>query len=172
MVRVTRRFRQLHQNEQGASLVEFAVILPAMISMAVAGMEGGNFLYSKHQIANGVRDAARYAAGRLYDAGDSAVTDATILAAQNIAATGTDTGGSNRIVWWGPADVSVEFGSVTNEATCGGGGSSLCYRFDGDVPLVRVSTSVTYQPLGFLALLGSNSITISFTHQERVIGVR
>jgi Flp pilus assembly protein TadG len=172
MFRLTRTCRDLHRTEHGASLVEFAVILPAMVSLAFAGIEGGNFLYHKHMIVNGVRDAARYASGRLYDADSAEVTDATILAAQNIATTGTDTGGTNRVSWWVPADVSVVFGSVTNEVTCGAGGNALCYRFDGDVPIVTVSTTVAYQSLGFLAFLESDSLTISFTHQERVIGVR
>ncbi len=164
------RLNRFKTDDKGTSLIELAVVLPVLLTIGLGIMEFGNMIYRQHLIVNGVRDAARYASGRPYDAANTAQTTNISTAAANIAATGTISGGTNRISWWAPGAVSVTYTTVANGPTsCG---SSRCYRPIRDVAIVTVSTSVAYQPLGFLGYLEQNAITLTASHQERVIGVR
>jgi Flp pilus assembly protein TadG len=164
------KLNQLQKDNSGLSVIELAVVLPVLLTIGLGVMEFGNLIYRQHLIINGVRDAARYASGLPYDADDTAQTDNITLAAQNIATTGTIAGGTARISWWGSGTVSVTYDTIDNGPTsCG---SSRCYRPISDIPVVTVSTSVDYVPLGFLGFLGLDEITLTASHQERVIGVR
>jgi Flp pilus assembly protein TadG len=159
-----------HTDDSGTSVLELAIILPVLFTIGFGVIEFGNLIYRQHLIINGVRDAARYASGRAYDAADAAQTTAVTTAAQNIATTGEISGGSNRISWWSSGTVAVSYAVIDNsETSCG---SSRCYRPIVDVPVVTVTTSVPYQPLGFLGFLGLQSITLTASHQERVLVVR
>jgi Flp pilus assembly protein TadG len=166
------KLNRLQKDDSGLSVIELAVVLPVLLTIGLGVMEFGNLIYRQHLIINGVRDAARYASGRFYDVDDADLTAAVTSAAQNIATTGAVANGTSRISWWASGDVAVAYSTVTNAKTCGSGGASSCYRYDGDVPVVTVSTSVAYQPLGFLGFLGLDDITLTASHQERVIGVR
>jgi Flp pilus assembly protein TadG len=164
------KLNRLRKDNSGLSVIELAVVLPVVMTIGLGVMEFGNLIYRQHLIINGVRDAARYASGRPYDAANATQTATITSAAQNIATTGAVSSGTNRISWWGSGTVSVTYTTIANGATsCG---STRCYRPIGDVPVVTVSTSVAYQPLGFLGFLGLNAITLTASHQERVIGVR
>lgn len=164
------KLKRLQSDDHGMSIIELAVVLPMLLTIGLGVMEFGNLFYRQHLIVNGVRDAARYASGRPYDAANATQTAAVTAAAKNIATTGKDSGGTARISWWASGSVTVAYTTVANGATsCG---STRCYRPIGDVPVVTVSTSVAYQPLGFLGFLGLGSKTLRFSHQERVIGVR
>ena len=164
------KFNRLQGDDSGVSIIELAVILPVLLTIGLGIMEFGNLIYRQHLIINGVRDAARYASGRPYDAANTSQTASISAAAQNIATQGAISGGTSRISWWAPGTVTVAYATVPNgSASCG---SSRCYRPIGDVAVVTVSTSVAYQPLGFLGFLGLGAITLNSSHQERVIGVR
>ena len=138
--------KNIWRDESGAALIEF-----------------GNAIYSKHLITNGVRDGARYAAGRPADC----ACDADI---KNIAMKGVRSGGTNRVSWWdNPAtEISVDRSTVANDD---GSGNKL-YRGGATIPIVTVTATAPYQQLGFLAFFGLNAPTLSVSHQERVYGVR
>ncbi len=164
------KLNRLQNDDNGLSIIELAVVLPMLLTIGLGVIEFGNLIYRQHLIINGVRDAARYASGRPYDAANATQTANVTSAAQNIATTGTISNGTSRISWWGAGTVSVSYATIANGATsCG---TSRCYRPIGDIPVVTVSTSVAYQPLGFLGFLGLNAITLRASHEERVIGVR
>lgn len=164
------KLNRLQKDNSGLSIIELAVILPVMLTIGLGIMEFGNLIYRQHLIINGVRDAARYASGRPYDAANSAQITSISTASKNIATTGVISGGTNRISWWAPGAVTVTYSTVANGPTsCG---TTRCYRPIGDIATVTVTSSVAYQPLGFLGYLGLNAITLTSSHQERVIGVR
>ncbi len=164
------RFKRFKTDDTGTSILELAIVLPVLLSIGLGVMEFGNLIYRQHLIVNGVRDAARYASGRPYKPSDTTLMGSITSAAANIAATGTITGGSNRISWWAPGDVAVVYTTVPNgPASCG---AARCYRPVGDIAIVTVTTSVDYVPLGFLDFLQLDDITLTASHQERVIGVR
>ncbi len=164
------KFKLLQNDLNGHAILELAVVLPVVLTIGLGAIEFGNMIYRKHLIINGVRDAARYASGLAYDAANTTQTTNVSTATKNIATTGAISGGTNRISWWTPSSVTVAYTSIANGNTsCG---STRCYRPIGDIATVTVSTSVAYQPLGFLGFLGLNAVTLNASHQERVIGVR
>jgi hypothetical protein len=152
---------RLGDDERGNAILELAVLLPVLFTIGFGVIEFGNLIYQYHLIAVGVRDASRYLSGT----GQSA---AITSAAQNIAATGVVSGGTNRVSWWNPGDVTVSYSQIANDD---GAGNKL-YRGMAQIQIVRVGTSVTYQPLGFLDYLGLGPITLTARHDERVVGIR
>ena len=140
-------------------MIEMAVVFPVLFAIGLGVIEFGNLFYNYHLIANGVRDAARYASGRPHDCD----CDADI---KNIAMTGTLSGGSNRVSWWDDPDsqVDVVYASEENVADEYRGGDFI-YK-------VTVTATVPYDSLGFLGYFALNEPTLTFSHEERVIGVR
>ncbi|MGH6854924.1 MAG: TadE/TadG family type IV pilus assembly protein [Aestuariivirga sp.] len=155
--------RHLTSDQRGAALLEVTVVIPVVLAIGLGVMEFGNAIYSKHLIANGVRDGARYAAGRPADC----ACDADI---KNIAMKGVLSGGAYRVSWWdNPAtEVSVARTTVANDD---GAGNKL-YRGGATIPVVTVTATVPYQQLGFLSFFGLNAPLLSVSHEERVFGVR
>jgi Flp pilus assembly protein TadG len=162
------RALNLHHDDTGTSILELAVVLPVLMTIGLGAIEFGNVIYRQHMIANGVRDAARYAAGLYYDPANPTANDSRI---RNMATNGIDTGGTARVSGWTASAVTVVFATVSNGLTsCG---TSQCYRGPTSLPVVTVSTSYNYQTLGFLGFLGiTGSVSLGASHQERVIGVR
>lgn len=54
------RIAGLFRREDGAVLVEFALILPVMLLFFAVTIEAGRMLWTYQQIVSGVRDASRY----------------------------------------------------------------------------------------------------------------
>jgi Flp pilus assembly protein TadG len=165
-----RRAGKILGNENGSTILELAIVLPVFLTIALGVFEFGRLIYSYQLIQNGVRDGARYVAGLTYDAGNATLLGNNLTAAQNMAARGVATGGSNRVSWWAPSAVSVTYTNNANGPTsCG---TTRCYRGGDTIVTVTVSTSVAYQPLGFLGFLNLGTITLRSSHQERLFGVR
>jgi Flp pilus assembly protein TadG len=159
-----RNFRKLNDDQDGLSVIELAAVLPVLMTIGLGAMEFGNLIYVQHLIANGVRDGARYAAGLPYDASNTTQTTANTAKIKNITTNGIDAGGTARVTGWTVSNITVTYSTFDNSASS--------YRGPAALPLVTVSTSFSYQPLGFLGFLGLGSKTLTFSHQERVIGNR
>jgi Flp pilus assembly protein TadG len=150
-------------DERGVAIIEMAVVLPVLLAIGLGVIEFGNAIYSKHLITNGVRDGARYAAGRPADC----ACDADI---KNIAMKGVLSGGTYRVAWWNDPATQISV-SYTTTANDDGAGNKL-YRGGATIPKVTVTATAPYQQLGFLAFFGLTAPTLSVSHQERVFGVR
>jgi Flp pilus assembly protein TadG len=153
---------RLASDRRGTSVFELAILLPVLFTIGLGMFEFGNLIYRYHLITVGVRDAGRYLSGIPNPAANEP-------AARNIATTGIPTGGgSKRVSWWNPADVTFAYTSVANDD---GAGNKL-YRGGPTIDMVTVSTSVAYQPLGFLGYLNLGTITLTASHEERLYGTR
>jgi Flp pilus assembly protein TadG len=62
------------KHADGASAVEFAIILPVMMLLMLGGMDLGHAFYMQHVITNASREGARYGAN--YTGNDSPTTNA------------------------------------------------------------------------------------------------
>jgi hypothetical protein len=140
--------------EQGAALVEAAVVLPVFLTLVGGVYEFGFFLYQEQLVVSGVRDAARYLA---LSADPTRTTNQSY--AKNIAVSGSIDGGPPRVAGWDPADIAVSVKSIDNETDSDTG--------EAVTRVVTVSTSFAGHTLGFLGLLGLKEPTISAYHQER-----
>lgn len=154
--------RPILSNQRGSAVVEMGIVMPFLVVLGFGIFEFGNLLYQHHLIETGLKDAARYLARRPDPAAEATV-------GQELAVMGEIGGTTKRVSWWNTSDVSVSIATVANpiDATTG----EKTYRGPDPISIVRVSTSATYNGIGFLQFLGvGNSISFNLYHEERVIG--
>ncbi|ESY41430.1 TadE/TadG family type IV pilus assembly protein [Mesorhizobium sp. RSR380A] len=157
---ITRRFRG---DENGAALVEVALIVPLMLLLSAGVFELSNILNTRLLLEAGVEDGARYMA-RCNDTNwANCVTLGT-----NLAVNGTVTGSIARVKGWtnGQVTVTKSFADAVDVST----GTELYLSSTSTVDVVEVSTSFPYSDLGLWSYLGFGALTITVSHQERVFG--
>lgn len=170
---------RLNSDEDGASMLELAVVTPFLLTLGLGIFEFGNALYKYHLITGGVRDAGRYLSG-LRDRGTTTTNNAKNIAAcgQISPCTTTD----RRVRWWGPGDIDISYciegtqEGVAPTCTC----DNSLGLLDG-TSKVCVQTAVVYQDVGFLGILGPDGvlgpsgfgpITITTSHEQRYYASR
>jgi Flp pilus assembly protein TadG len=145
------------RDEAGAALVEFTLLAPFLLVLALGMSEFGRFLYQYQLVVEGLRDGARYLA-RVQDPS----LEANQTSAKNLAVTGTIDGtGDARVDGWVAADVEFDIEDVDN--------SDGTYRGDPTIEVVQASTTFDYADLGFLAALGLPALSVTATHEQRAI---
>lgn len=151
------------KGDEGAVLVEFALMLPVMLLVFAVIIEGGRMMWSYQAAISGVRDAARYLAR---------------VAPQNICSSGGSVDAHQpqllEIVRESitgdalfPASLAVT--SVTPGLTCQAGS----YRISpAPVVSVRANLTMTFPFAGVFELNGGSRATINtvITDQSRVFG--
>ena len=197
---LSKQIKKLAGDKSGAALLEVSVVIPVVLSIGLGVVEFGNAIYNEHLIFNGVRDAARYAAGLPYSSLNPALSIPTQKTAACIALTGqtNNTTACNaaanpsctaaycRVSWWNNASgatvagsqVSVLYNSLPDNgmALCGTVATpAFCRGRDNattNVYTVTVTATVPYQSLGFMSYFNLAAPTFSLSHTERLFGVR
>jgi Flp pilus assembly protein TadG len=148
--------RCLVRNQAGAALVEFSLLAPFLVFLALGMTEFGRFLYHYQMVLEGLRDAGRYIA-RLDP------TNATNQGnARNLAVFGAINGtGTARVPGWTTANISFNPQTISNSAGT--------YRGPATIRVVEVTTTFSYADVGFLSVLGLGSISVNAAHEQRVI---
>jgi Flp pilus assembly protein TadG len=153
---LTSRVAGLRSSESGAALVEFTLLAPFLLVLALGMSEFGRFLYQYQLVIEGLRDGARYLA-RLDPDSTTNQTNAA-----NLATTGTIDGtGDPRVDGWLAADVTFSVTNVDNSAGT--------YRGLSIVKVVVATTTFDYADVGFLGALGLPALSVVATHQQRAI---
>lgn len=155
---------QFWQDESGAALVEFALLLPMLLVVLALSVEGGRTFWAYQTTITGVRDAARYLSrvavkdichtGGSTTAWDAKLTD-IVRNAQ---------GGAGLF----PAGVAVN--AVTSSLSCRTGD----YRGDrAGVATVTAQLSIQYPFAGLLTLVGVSvgDVATTVSDQTRVLGI-
>lgn len=115
--------KRLMRDRSGSAAAETVMIMPLAVMMILAAMEGGFYLYTEHQVVNGVRAAARYAARLdMIDvwnctgaAAETTYTGTARSAIANVARFGTidaPSGSVSRPWTWADGDVEVRYACV------------------------------------------------------------
>src|SRR5688572_12764201 len=147
--------------KEGASFIEFAISAPFLLILGMGILEFGSALYGHHVITTGVHDAARYLA-RLPD------PTTQYSSARTLAVTGSVTGTSQRLSWWGTSGVTPALFTIANPIDAGTG--ERTYRGPDPITVVRVTATASYPGFGLLNFLGlPSSLAFSVTHEERVM---
>lgn len=155
-----------HHAEGGAAMIEMAIVLPVVLTLGLGIFEFSNLYYNFHLIANGVRDAGRYAAGIMGDVCGDTTLQGEI---KNIAMYGVNTVTNSdppRISWWTDAR------TVTVACSAPIDNSDFSYRGGDNIYTVTVTAAVPYNSLGFLGYFDLSAPTLTVSHEERIIGVR
>lgn len=149
-------------DQEGAALVEMAVLTPFLLILGLGVFGFGNLLYQHQLITSGVRDAARYLAR--FD--NPALFE---TAAKNLAVTGETSGTQQRVPWWDVSGVTVSYRNIGNARDADTG--ERPYRGGESIRIVNVTATATYPGLGFLGYLKIGpAIQVTLAHEERVIG--
>lgn len=162
MTRFGKIIGRFQGDENGAALVEVAITIPLVLLLSAGVFEFSNVLNTRLLLEAGVEDAARYMARCSSD------WDTCKGRAQNLAANGAVSGGSARVAGWLP--VTVEIKKTSRLATDVATGTQLYLSNTSTVDVADVSTDYSYPDLGFLSYLGFGALTLSVSHQERVVG--
>jgi Flp pilus assembly protein TadG len=161
------------RDRSGAALVEFTLVAPLLLTLALGMFAFGRGLYQYQQVVNGVRDAARYLAhqpsAQLYPTLNSTLqSQAQTLATKGCLASCSSV--QLRVANWHPADVLFNIAPVSNPSSGNGScGGKSCYRGATTLYEVTATSTVNYQDLGLLDGLGLPSIQFHVRHEERNI---
>jgi len=157
---IIRRFKR---DDDGAALVEMAIVTPFVLLLSAGVFEFGNILNTRMLLDAGVKDAARYMARCSSD------WNTCSGYATNLAVNGAITGGSARVTGWTTDEVTISK-PVSTPAIDAATGTELYLSSTSTVDVVQVSTSYPYPDLGFWSYLGFGQLTLTVAHQERVFG--
>ncbi|MER8650172.1 TadE/TadG family type IV pilus assembly protein [Mesorhizobium sp. M0586] len=163
MTKLRQIIRRFQGDESGAALVEAALTIPLVLLLSAGVFEFSNILNTRLLLEAGVEDAGRYMARCSSD------WETCKGLAQNLAANGAVANGSARVTGWQPTAVAITK-AVSLDAVDVATGTQLYLSSKSTVDVVDVSTSYSYPDLGFLSYLGFGALTLSVSHQERVIG--
>ncbi|MDX8441629.1 TadE/TadG family type IV pilus assembly protein [Mesorhizobium australafricanum] len=154
--------RHFRGDDDGAALVEMAIVTPFVLLLSAGVFEFSNILNTRMLLDAGVKDAARYMARCSSD------WDTCSGYATNLAVKGAITGGSARVTGWTTDQITIKplFTPAIDAAT----GTELYLSSTSNVVVVDVSTSYPYPDLGFWSYLGFGQLTLKVAHQERVFG--
>ncbi|MBZ9697027.1 MULTISPECIES: TadE/TadG family type IV pilus assembly protein [unclassified Mesorhizobium] len=155
--------RRFHKDEQGAALVEVAIVTPFVLLLSAGVYEFSNIFNTRLLLEAGVEDASRYMARCSSD------WDTCSGLAKNLAVNGAITNGSARITGWTTGQVDIRK-AQTIQAIDATTGTQLYLSSTGTVIVVEVSTAYPYPTLGLWSYLGFGNLTLSVLHQERVFG--
>ncbi len=162
---------RIGRDEEGAALVEAAVLLPFLTLLLFGAFEFSKIFYDRHLVETGLRDAARYLART-----DDPLAAANRLQARRIAVFGTaDGSGSPRVSWWTPAELAAGDCTgfcvlLTETANLDPLTGAKRFRGGDAVRSVEVRAFLDHPGLGTFALLGIRGLRMRIAHQERVIG--
>jgi Flp pilus assembly protein TadG len=158
-----RSIRRFLRAEEGAALVEFAVVLPMMLLVFAVIIEGSRLMMSYHAAISGVRDATRFLArvapGNICATGGSVASYASQL--QTIVSQST----SGASVF--PPAVTVN--SVTPTLACVSGTYRLAQT---PIATVTANVTITHPFASFFALFGAaqSPVTTTISDSTKVYG--
>lgn len=158
---LTSLLRRLALEERGVALVEMTLVTPFLLVLSAGVFEFSNILHTRLLIEAGVTDAARYIA-RCSDPQETCESRA-----KNIAVYGDVTGTELRVAGWSTDDVAMAY-TPTPAVDADG---NLVYRSNtANVEVVDVTATYTYSGTGLWSFLGFGALTLSASHEERIIG--
>lgn len=158
------------QDSSGVAFLEFTIMFPFLLALALGVFEFGRALQHHHLINKAMRDAARYLARvpatcTAAGTGNGTVADAYKTNARNLALTGTVSGGTPVLSYW------TNVNSIAINVDCVDRTSQTpAYRGPDFIPVMRVTATVPYADLGFLTVLGLGGFTFTVIHKELHIG--
>lgn len=161
--RLTLSLRRFAQDQSGAQLVEFAIVLPLMLLIFAVIVEGGRMMWSYQTVVSGVRDASRFLA-RVTDR-NICDNPGRVTAFDGTLTTFIETSSDGSSIY--PSGVTVT--GVSSSLQCFTG----TYRSD-EAPVVTVKADVriTFPFEGLFSLVGADRPTLntSVSDQMRVYG--
>jgi Flp pilus assembly protein TadG len=146
-------FRILSNSSQrGNAIVEFALVLPVLITVTFGIVDVGRYAYYSIVVSNAARAGAAYGAQNDRTAGDTTGIQSAVTADAGSEASSLNT----------PTTTPICYNSSNSTISCGTGGSSIATEY------VQVTVSGTFKPLLKYPTV-PGQMTISDTATMRVV---
>jgi Flp pilus assembly protein TadG len=159
------------RDKDGSALVEASLLTPLLVSLYFGVFDFSWYFYNQQLVEAGVRDAARYMARIELTNGNTnpcAQNDRNGVLyttdAANIAVTAQTSSGTARVTGWTASDVTISCVASPSLST------GVYADGSASMTIISATTNFADPSLGFFALLGLSTPSLSFTHQERFIG--
>jgi Flp pilus assembly protein TadG len=155
---------------RGTSGIEMTLVLPLLFLLLGGVIEFGRALYHHHILETSMRNATRYlarvpATGQNPSDACASTAGSAANTARNLTLYGSVDGSGTALV---PYLTSADMDKI-----CISGPTMVTVTVSGgtiEVPVIGMSIRATYENLGFLGLIGLDSIEIAARHEERLIG--
>jgi len=152
--------RNYIKDKAGMAAVESALVFPFLITAGFASMDASYMLLQSHKMESSLSTAANY----LAQTPDPQSFEAQ---AKRLAATGqVKSGGSSLIPNWTENDVTIVYKNFANTQT----NSGLSYRGGAAIEVIQVSSTLSYQGLGFLKAVNGGNINVGAQSEARSVG--
>lgn len=102
MISKTRKVRSARNNDQGASILEFGLVVLVFYAFVFGVMDFGRALYSYHFVSHAAREAARYAIVHGSASSEPATANDITQYVRNIAPDGIDLSAITVSTTWSP----------------------------------------------------------------------
>ena len=162
-----RRTSSFQRDTRGTASVEMALMLPMLMVLLFAGLEGAYYFWSEHRVVKAVRDGARYAGRQSFDQYDcttqSFTNSATPDRIKKLTRTGTlDGTGAPLIPGW------VDGNTTVTIAPCDFLTKEGLFRTEANGAIrVTVSTDVAYRSL--FSSLGFTTATLRLRASQQAV---
>lgn len=154
--------RAYHESDSGAVAIEAVFALPLLIMIGFGAIDASLLMIQNHKAETGLVSAGNYLA-------QTPAPASFEIHAKRLATTGDITSnGYPKIKNWSENDVVINYKTIANIDA----GSGRSYRGNDAVKIVRLSTSIPFQGLGFIKSITGGSITIKAHYEERLIADR
>jgi TadE-like protein len=125
---------KIRGNRRGNTIIETALFIPFLLTLLVATEQLGKMIYTYYNLHNALYAAARYV-GTQQGVNFCDASDPNIVAAQNIATTGTTDGSAPLLIQDFTADmISIVAESYTPEGQFQAAGACPCQDYGDGVP--------------------------------------
>jgi Flp pilus assembly protein TadG len=161
----------LTRSQSGAAGAEMALVTPLLLLLMFGAFELGNYFYSEHVVAKGVRDGARFASRSFaLDANCGTPPTGVVTNTQAVTRTGQVSGGTARLAGWtNAATVTVSLNCTTTGDYVDNG---IYKGLTGGIRVVKVTAAVPYTSLfATLGLTNGNSLTLNASSEAPVVGI-
>ncbi len=158
------------RDRDGNSTVEFALFMPLFLILMTGGLELGNAVRQATELEKSLRAGALYASRMMVPGAAQLLADADQTTVQNLVKTGGQTGTDPYLIpGWADGGASLTIDTSLVHTFSAANATPL----DVDIPVVRLSAAVPYQPLlpGLFNFVGLNTITFQLSHEQAYVGI-
>jgi len=148
--------------ERGTVAIEAVFVLPFLVLIGFGAVDGSLLMMQNHKVENGLASAGNY----LAKTQTPTLFEGT---AKRLATTGQiSSGGDKKVKNWNEGDVSITYIDTANTETETG----RSYRGGDTIKVVKLSTNVPFQGLGFLKSVSGGTLTIKASYEERLVAAQ
>jgi Flp pilus assembly protein TadG len=158
------------RNRDGNSTVEFALFMPLFLILMTGGLELGNAVRQATELEKSLRSGALYASRMMVPGAVPLLATADQTTVQNLVKTGGQAGTDPYLVpGWADAGATLTIDTSLVHTFSSANATPL----DVNIPVVRLSAAVPYQPLlpGLFDFVGLNAITFQLSHEQAYVGL-